>query len=172
MSDSVWPHRWQPTRLPHPSDSPGKNTGVVCHFLLQYLKVKMKSLSRVRPSVTPWTAAFQAPRSMGFSRQEYWSGGAIALMLAIWSLVHLPFLKPLETSRTSWSHIIEPWFGEFWALFTSVWGEHNCVIVWTFFGIAFLWDWNESWPFPVLWPLLSFPNLLTYWVSNFYSIIF
>ena len=34
----------------------------------------MKSLSRVRPSATPWTAAFQAPPSMGFSRQEYWSG--------------------------------------------------------------------------------------------------
>ena len=37
-------------------------------------KVKVKSLSRVQPSVTPWTAAFQAPPSMGFSRQEYWSG--------------------------------------------------------------------------------------------------
>ena len=37
-------------------------------------KVKVKSLSRVRPSVTPWTAAFQAPPSMGFSRQGYWSG--------------------------------------------------------------------------------------------------
>ena len=37
-------------------------------------KVKAKSLSRVRPSATPWTAAFQAPPSMGFSRQEYWSG--------------------------------------------------------------------------------------------------
>ena len=37
-------------------------------------KVKVKSLSRVRPSVTPWTAAFQVPPSMGFSRQEYWSG--------------------------------------------------------------------------------------------------
>ena len=37
-------------------------------------KVKVKSLSRVRPSVTPWTAAFQSPPSMGFSRQEYWSG--------------------------------------------------------------------------------------------------
>ena len=66
------PHRWQPTRLPRPWDSPGKNTGVGCHFLLQCVKVK--SLSRVRPSVTPWSAAFQAPPSMGFSRQEYWSG--------------------------------------------------------------------------------------------------
>ena len=37
-------------------------------------KVKVKSLSRVRPSAAPWTAAFQAPPSMGFSRQEYWSG--------------------------------------------------------------------------------------------------
>ena len=37
------PHRWQPTRLPHPWDSPGKNTGVVCHFLLQCVKVKSES---------------------------------------------------------------------------------------------------------------------------------
>ena len=40
MSDSVQPHRRQPTRLPHPWDSPGKNTGVGCHFLLQCMKVK------------------------------------------------------------------------------------------------------------------------------------
>ena len=40
MSDSVRPHRWQPTRLPHTWDSPGKNTGVGCHFLLQCMKVK------------------------------------------------------------------------------------------------------------------------------------
>ena len=40
MSDSVRPHRWQPTRLPSPWDSPGKNTGVGCHFLFQCMKVK------------------------------------------------------------------------------------------------------------------------------------
>ena len=40
MSDSVRPHRWQPTRLPHPWDSPGNNTGVGCHFLPQCMKVK------------------------------------------------------------------------------------------------------------------------------------
>ena len=153
MSDSVRPHRWQPTKLPCPWDSPGKNTGVGCPFLLQCMKVKSQSevtqscptpsnpmdcspsggscllacllakslqscptlcdptdgsppgspvpgilqartlewaaisfsnawkwkvkvkwLSRVRPSATPWTAACQAPPSMGFSRQEYWSG--------------------------------------------------------------------------------------------------
>ena len=43
MSNSVRPHRWQPTRLPHPWDSPGKNTGVGCHFLLQCKKVKSES---------------------------------------------------------------------------------------------------------------------------------
>ena len=54
----------------------------------------------------------------------------------------------------------------------KTWNDHNCTVVWTFFGIAFLWDWNENWPFPVLWPLLNFPNLLTYWVQHFHSIIF
>ena len=43
MSDSVWPHRRQPTRLPRPWDSPGKNTGMGCHFLLQCRKVKSES---------------------------------------------------------------------------------------------------------------------------------
>ena len=56
--------------------------------------------------------------------------------------------------------------------FTSVWDGYNCVVVWAFFGIAFLWDWNENWTFPVLWPLLSFPNVLAYWVQYFHSIIF
>ena len=54
----------------------------------------------------------------------------------------------------------------------SMWDECNCVVVWTFSGIDFLWDWNENWPFAVLWPLLSFPNLLVYWVQHFHSIIF
>ena len=43
VSDSVRPQRWQPTRLPRPWDSPGKNTGVDCHFLLQCMKVKSES---------------------------------------------------------------------------------------------------------------------------------
>ena len=43
MSDSVWPHRQQPTKLPHPWNSPGKNTGVDCHFFLQCMKVKSES---------------------------------------------------------------------------------------------------------------------------------
>ena len=43
VSDSMQPHRLQPTRLPRPWDSPGKNTGVGCHFLLQRMKVKSES---------------------------------------------------------------------------------------------------------------------------------
>ena len=43
VSDSVWPHRRQPTRIPRPWDSPSKNTGVGCHFLLQCMKVKSES---------------------------------------------------------------------------------------------------------------------------------
>ena len=54
----------------------------------------------------------------------------------------------------------------------SMWNECNCMLVWMLFGIVLLWDWNENWPFPVLWPLLSFPNLLAYWVQHFNSIIF
>ena len=73
MSNSVRPQRRQCTRLPRPWDSPGKNTGVGCHFLLQCMKVKVKSLSQVLLFATPWTAAHQAPPSMGFPRQEYWS---------------------------------------------------------------------------------------------------
>ena len=71
-------------------------------------------------------------------------------MLAIWSLVLLPFLNPAWTSGSFWfsSCTIEDWLGEFWA-FASVWDKCNCAVVWTFFGIAFLWDWNENWPFPV-----------------------
>ena len=86
MSDSVWPHRQQPIRLLPPWNSPGKNTGVGCHFVLQCMKVKVKSLSRVRLFETPWTAAYQAPPSMEFSRQEYWSG--------------LPFPSPMHESES------------------------------------------------------------------------
>ena len=56
--------------------------------------------------------------------------------------------------------------------FTSVWDECNCVVVWAFFDIAFLWDWNENGPFLALGPVLSFPNLLACWAQHFQSIIF
>ena len=76
MSGSARPHRHQPTRLPHPWDSPGKNTGVGCHFLLQCVKVKSESeVAHSCPTFSnPMDRSHQAPSSTGFSRQEYWSG--------------------------------------------------------------------------------------------------
>ena len=68
--------------------------------------------------------------------------------------------------------LLKPSLKDFEHYLASMWNEHNCTVVEAFFGIAFLCDWNEKWPFPVLWPLLSFPNLLTYWVQHFNSIIF
>ena len=68
--------------------------------------------------------------------------------------------------------LLKPGLENFEHYIASVWDEWNCAVAWAFFGIAFLWHWNENWPFPVLWPLLSFPNLLAYWVQHFHSIIF
>ena len=68
--------------------------------------------------------------------------------------------------------LLKPGLENFERYFARMWVGSNCEVVWTFFGIAFLWDWNENWPFPVLWPLLSFPKLLAYWVPHLLSIIF
>ena len=77
--------------------------------------------------------------------------------LSIWKYTVYVLLKPgLDNSEHD---------------FTSVWDEDNCAVVWAVFGIAFLWDWNENWPFPILWPLLSFPNLLAYWMQSFPNLL-
>ena len=74
MTDSTRPHRRQPTRLPRPWDSPGKNTGLGCHCLLQCMKVE--SESEVAQSCLTLGEGYSPPGSSvhGFSRQEYWSG--------------------------------------------------------------------------------------------------
>ena len=145
----MWPHTLQPTRLPRPWDSPGKNTGVGCHFLLQCRqvksasevaqssltpsdpmnyslpgssvhgifqarvlewgaiafsnagkwKVKVKSLSHLWLPATPWTTAYQAPLSMGFSRQEYWSGVPLPSPNYWWSLANFSWF--VDTSLQS-----------------------------------------------------------------------
>ena len=74
------PHRRQPTRLRCPWGSPGKNTEVGCHFLLQCVREKSESEvaqscpTLIDPMDDPMDAAYEAPPSMGFSRREYWSG--------------------------------------------------------------------------------------------------
>ena len=81
-----------------------------------------------------------------------------------------------KTSLNIWKFrvhvLLEPGLNNFEHYLTCMWDECNCAVVWAFFAIAFLWDWNANGPFPVLWPLLSFPNVLAYWVQHFYSIIF
>ena len=68
--------------------------------------------------------------------------------------------------------LLKPGLENFEHYFANMWDECNCAVVWTFFGIDFFGGGNKNWPFPVLWPLLSFLNLLSYWVQHFNSIIF
>ena len=81
-----------------------------------------------------------------------------------------------KTSLDIWKFMVhvllKPGLENFEHYFAGIWGECSCAVVWTFFRIALLWNWNENWSFPVWWPLLSFPNLLAYWVQHFHSIIF
>ena len=80
-----------------------------------------------------------------------------------------------KTSSNIWKFtvhvLLKPGLENFEYYF-SMWDECNCAVVWAFFGISFLWDWNKNWPFPVWWPLLSFPYLLAYWMQYFHRIIF
>ena len=59
-----------------------------------------------------------------------------------------------KSSFNIWKFIVhmllKPGLENFEQYFTSLWDECNCAVVWTFFGFAFLWDWNENWPFPLL----------------------
>ena len=128
----------------------------------------------------PQFVAIHTVKGFGIVNKEeemfFWNSLAFLMiqrMLAIWSLVPLPFLNTTWTSGSSWVQVLlKPGLENFEHYLARVWDEWNCAVVWAFFGIAFLWDWNENCPFPVLWPLLSFPNLLAYWAQHFHSIIF
>ena len=78
------PRDGSPPGSPIPGIVQARTTGAGCHFLLQCLKVK--SLSRVQLLETAWTAAYHAPPSMGFSRQEYWSGLPLPSLTKEWGL--------------------------------------------------------------------------------------
>ena len=96
-----------------------------------------------------------------------------------------------KSSSNIWKFLVhvllKPNLENFEHYLPSMWNECNSAVIWTFFGIGMktdllqscgigmktdLWDWNENLSFTVLWPLLSFPNLLAYWVWHFHSIIF
>ena len=96
----------------------------------------------------------------------WWSSGCWQFYLSAFSK------SSLNIWKFSAHVLLKPSLENFEHCFASVWNECNCAVVWTFFGISFLWDRTENWPFPVPWPLLSFPNLLAYWVQHFKSSIF
>ena len=77
--------------------------------------------------------------------------------VAIWSLFSFAFSKP---NLYIWKLLIQVLMKlsmkDFKHNLTSTWNEHNCMVVATFFGIAFIWDWSENRTFPVLWILQSF----------------
>jgi len=66
--------------------------------------------------------------------------------------------------------LLKPGLENFEHYFTSVWDECNCAVVWAFFGIAFLWDWNENWPFPVSTTHAKYLSCYLTFLSIFFSL--
>ena len=103
MSDSVRPHRWQPTRLPYPWDSPGKNTGVGCHFLLQCMKVKSESeVAQSCPTLSnPMDCSLIGSSVHGIFQARVLEWGAIAFSESQYSSVQL--LSHVRLFATPWT---------------------------------------------------------------------
>ena len=133
MSDSVRPHRRQPTRLPSPWDSPGKNTGVGCHFLLQCMKVKSES-EVAKSCLTlsdPMDCNTGDPGSTPGSGRSAGDGIGYPLQYSQASLVaqlvkNLPAMQEIWVGKIPWRRERLPtpvfWPGEFHGLY-SPWGH-------------------------------------------------
>ena len=109
-------------------DSPGKNTGVGCISFSNAWKwkVKVKSLSHARLLATPWTAAYQAPPFMGFSRQEYWSGVPLPSETKIEKDTCIPlFTEALFTIARTWKQprcpSTDEWIKQLWYSIYTMW---------------------------------------------------
>ena len=105
MSDSVRPHRRQPTRLPRPWDSPGKNTGVGCHFLLQCMKVE-NEVALLCPTLSnPMDHSLPGSSVHGIFQASVLEWGAIAFSTSLvgqWSIICL------QCRRSEF----DPWVGK------------------------------------------------------------
>ena len=113
MSDSVEPHRWQLTRLPVPGILQARTPEWVAISFSNAgkRKVKVKLLSRVPLLATQWTAAYQAPLSMGFSRQQYWSGVPLpSLSLYAYHTLYIHSLPLDNTGLNSTGSLIHIFF--------------------------------------------------------------
>ena len=100
MSNSVRPQRRQPIRLHRPWDSPGKNTGVGCHFLLQWMKMKSESeVAQSCPTLSdPMDCSLSGSSVHGIFRQEYWSSLHFSKSLNLWKYFILE-----EKQRQLWN---------------------------------------------------------------------
>ena len=169
--DSLWSHRLQHSRPPYPSPALGVYSNSCplswwCHPTISSSVALFSSCPQ----------SFPASGSIPIS-QFFASGGQSIVFLefscsfndskAVGNLISGSSVFS-KYSLNIWKfmlHILlKPDLENFEHYFASIWDECNCAVVWTFSGIAFLWDWNENWPFQILWLLLSFTNFLAYWV--------
>jgi len=97
VSNSVRPYRWQPTRLCRPWDSPGKNTGVGCHFLLQCMKVKSESeVAQSCPSLSdPKDCSLPGSSVHGIFQARVLEWGAIAFSEVLSTAPNIPKLSKI-----------------------------------------------------------------------------
>ena len=103
---------------------------------------------------------------------NYLSFSMIHWLLTIWSGSSAFSKSSLYFWKFSDRLLLNSSLKDFEQSLACIWIEHNSEAVWTFFVIALLWDWNGSWPSPVLWPLPSFQKLLAHCLQPFNSIIF
>ena len=158
---------WHTSWLPH-----YHLTSCICLELIfsisyiLFLEKEMATHSSILAWKIPWMVELSRWQSVGSQRVGHnWATSRHFTSSA--------FSKTSLNIRKFVVHVlVKPGLANFEHYFTSIWDECNCAIVWAFLCIAFLWNWDENWPFPVLWPLLTFLNLLAYWVQHFHSIIF
>src|SRR5574341_1012287 len=116
MSDSVRPRKWQPTRLPRPWDTPGKNTGVGCHFLLQGMKVKSESeVAQSWPSLSdPMDCSAPGSSLHGIFQARVLECGAIAFSKNAIRFPQRPqtLLRRVSVSYCQWNAVCREARGE------------------------------------------------------------
>ena len=149
MSDYLWPHELQHTRPPCPSPTHGVYSNSCplswwCH-------------PTISSSVIPFSSCLQSfPASGSFPMSQLFVVLELSCFFNDPAKVGNLISGSSAFSKSSlniWKFIVhvllKPGLENFEHYFTSVWDECNCAVVWAFFGIAFLWNWNENWPFPV-----------------------
>ena len=122
--------------------------GISSITLLACVLCQVLSCCHVRPFATPWTVAWQAPLSMGI----------LQVQILDWIATSFSRGSSQPRDQTQVPHIAGGFFTVSATREAIMWDECNCAVIWTFSGIFFLWYWKKNWPFPLLWPLLIFPD--------------